>query len=743
MTDAPEITAQIESRRRQISRVRLKLRLMLMSLLLVALLSALSLLIVRSVFSNITPSLRSDLRWKVQRGVAELSRSGDLGVLTGSLQQLQQSAEHYTRDADVLYVRFRGEQGQVAFEHGSARGLPMEEQTGEAIAENALAFVSWAPVVIEGLRVGDVTLAVSKARLESGAQLYRRMVLLGLLGAGAALALAFLFVRFYIAPILRLTERTFGELEQSTRAALASAEAKTQFLANMSHEIRTPMNGVFGMLHLVRQTELTSVQRRYLDALASSTRSLLKIVNDVLDISKLNAERYQLLPEPCALRSLAAEIGTLFEQRAREKGLRLSVEVQPATPEGVLLDADRFRQILSNLLNNAIKFTERGSVQLTARASALSADASPTSGRHQLEVLVDDSGIGIPESERARLFQPFSQVDASSRRMHEGTGLGLAICKKLLELMGGTIEYLSRPEGGSRFRILLPVNACAVATPVAVLPEAASRRWSCERPLLLVDDNEVNQIVAVEVLEGLGLRVDVAASGEDAIDAVLNGDYVLVLMDCQMPGMDGYEATRQIRARQSGARVTIVAFTAHALAEEREKVRQAGMDDFLLKPIELPALEQVLSRHLPPAAASERRLSRAPAPLPAAIAAPPASARPATAEPLQPGLRRPPRAVELFLTRTAAELELLRRAASEARLAEARALAHKLKGTASSLGARSLAQCCAALEYAQPDPAGAELEALLAGIERAYQLASTALRRELRDSQRPPEVSSA
>ncbi len=743
MTDAPEITAQIESRRRQISRVRLKLRLMLMSLLLVALLSALSLLIVRSVFSNITPSLRSDLRWKVQRGVAELSRSGDLGVLTGSLQQLQQSAEHYTRDADVLYVRFRGEQGQVAFEHGSARGLPMEEQTGEAIAENALAFVSWAPVVIEGLRVGDVTLAVSKARLESGAQLYRRMVLLGLLGAGAALALAFLFVRFYIAPILRLTERTFGELEQSTRAALASAEAKTQFLANMSHEIRTPMNGVFGMLHLVRQTELTSVQRRYLDALASSTRSLLKIVNDVLDISKLNAERYQLLPEPCALRSLAAEIGTLFEQRAREKGLRLSVEVQPATPEGVLLDADRFRQILSNLLNNAIKFTERGSVQLTARASALSADASPTSGRHQLEVLVDDSGIGIPESERARLFQPFSQVDASSRRMHEGTGLGLAICKKLLELMGGTIEYLSRPEGGSRFRILLPVNACAVATPVAVLPEAASRRWSCERPLLLVDDNEVNQIVAVEVLEGLGLRVDVAASGEDAIDAVLNGDYALVLMDCQMPGMDGYEATRQIRARQSGARVTIVAFTAHALAEEREKVRQAGMDDFLLKPIELPALEQVLSRHLPPAAASERRLSRAPAPLPAAIAAPPASARPATAEPLQPGLRRPPRAVELFLTRTAAELELLRRAASEARLAEARALAHKLKGTASSLGARSLAQCCAALEYAQPDPAGAELEALLAGIERAYQLASTALRRELRDSQRPPEVSSA
>jgi signal transduction histidine kinase/DNA-binding response OmpR family regulator len=747
MAEAPEVTAQIESRRRLISRVRLKLRLMLMSLLLVVLLSALSLLIVRSVFSSITPSLASDLRWKAQRGVAELSHSGDFGVLTGNLQQLQQSAEHYTSDADVLYVRFRGEHAQVLFERGSAVGVPMEARTSEAIAENALAFVSWAPVVIEGLRVGDVTLAVSKARLQSGAQLYRRMVLLGLLGAGAALILAFLFVRFYIAPILRLTESTFGELEQSARAALASAEAKTQFLANMSHEIRTPMNGVFGMLHLVRQTELTSVQRRYLDVIASCTSSLLKVVNDVLDISKLNADRYQLLPEPCALRNLAAEIATLFEQRAREKGLRLSVDVQASTPESVSLDADRFRQILSNLLNNAIKFTDRGSVQLTVRASASSADASPTTGQHQLEVLVDDSGSGIPESERLRLFQPFSQVDASSRRLHEGTGLGLAICKKLLALMGGSIEYLPRPEGGSRFRIVLPVNACAAATPAAAQPEAPTRRWSCERPLLLVDDNEVNQIVAVEVLEGLGLRVDVATSGQDAIDAVLNGDYALVLMDCQMPEMDGYEATRRIRARQQSARVTIIAFTAHALAEEREKVRQAGMDDFLLKPLELPALEQVLSRHLPPAPGSERRISRAPG-APSAKAAtpadpPPASAPPGTTEPLQPGLRRPPRAVELFLSRTPAELELLRRAASEARLADARALAHKLKGTAGSLGARALAQCCAALEYAQPEPSTAQLDALLAGIEQAYQLASTALRRELRDSQRPPEVNSA
>jgi signal transduction histidine kinase/DNA-binding response OmpR family regulator len=746
MADAQEVTAQIESRRRLISRVRLKLRLMLMSVLLVTLLSALSLLIVDSVFSSITPSLRSDLRWKTQRGAAELSRSGDLGVLTGNLQQLQQSAEHYAHDADVLYVRFRGEHGQVLYEQGSARGLPLEEQTSEAIAENARAFVSWAPVAIEGLRVGDVTLAVSKARLRSGAELYRRMVILGLLGAGAALGLAFLFVRFYIAPILRLTERTFSELEESTRAALASAEAKTQFLANMSHEIRTPMNGVFGMLHLVRQTELSSVQRRYLDVLASSTRSLLKVVNDVLDISKLNAERYQLLPEPCALRDLAAEVGTLFEQRAREKGLRLSIDVQPSTPQGVLLDGDRFRQILSNLVNNAVKFTERGSVQLTVRASASSADASPTSGQHQLEVLVDDSGMGIPESERPRLFQAFSQVDASSRRLHEGTGLGLAICKKLLELMGGSIEYLPRPEGGSRFRIALPVRACAPVTQAAALPEAASRRWSCERPVLLVDDNEVNQIVAVEVLEGLGLRVDVAMSGPDAIEAVLTGDYALVLMDCQMPEMDGYEATRQIRARQQGARVTIVAFTAHALAEEREKVRQAGMDDFLLKPLELPALEQVLSRHLPPAPESELRASRspaAPASKTAAANAPPASATQATDEPLQTGLRRPPRAVELFLSRTPVELELLRRAASEARLGDARALAHKLKGTAGSLGARALAHCCAALEYAQPDPSAAQLETLLAGIEQAHQLASAALRAERRDSQRPPEVSSA
>ena len=194
--------------------------------------------------------------------------------------------------------------------------------------------------------------------------------------------------------------------------------------------------------------------------------------------------------------------------------------------------------------------------------------------------------------------------------------------------------------------------------------------------------------------------------------------------------------------------MTIVAFTAHALAEEREKVRQAGMDDFLLKPLELPALEQVLSRHLPPAPASELRASRAPAAPPALETAtpadpPPASTTQAASEVLQPGLRRPPRAVELFLSRAPGELELLRRAASEARLAEARALAHKLRGTAGSLGARQLAQCLSALEYSPPDPSAIQLAALLTAIEQAHQLASLALRRELRDSERPPEVSSA
>ncbi|MEY2931210.1 MAG: hypothetical protein RL033_1959, partial [Pseudomonadota bacterium] len=597
-------------------------------------------------------------------------------------------------------------------------------------------------------------------------------------GASAALAVALLFVRRYVTPILRLTEQTSQELERTAKAALASAEAKSQFLANMSHEIRTPMNGVFGMLHLVQQTRLDGEQKRYLNVISSSARSLLKVVNDILDISKLNARGYQLAPEPCSPERLVDETLLLLSERAREKGLALSADVQASTPAGVLIDGDRFRQILNNLLGNAIKFTDQGSVQVSVRARA----AEGPSGQ-LLEVAVSDTGPGIPESAQSRLFQAFSQVDESSRRAHEGTGLGLAICKQLIELMGGQIGYRRLEAGGSCFQFTLPVQPCELATtdrdarePADSAPADSTSRASAApavtttpassyagKPILLVDDNEVNQIVAVEVLEHLGFAVDVATSGQDAIDAALSKSYALILMDCQMPGMDGYEATREIRRLQQGPRLPIVAFTAHALPEERDKVLRSGMDDILLKPIDPAALAAILTRHLGSARGSLRPSRGAePTPLASPSAASPSAASPSAAVPsaavpssaarprlsipaaapsrpprpettevvLVPGLRRPPRAVATFLRQTPAELQSLLGAVHGAEREELRRIAHKLKGSAGSLGAPELAGLCEELQDTALVAPITQLVELTQAIEGAHQRASAALEQQ-------------
>jgi len=697
------------------SGTRLQVSLIAFALLLVALLTTLSSLLVRNVFSSLTPSLTGDLRWKAQRGVVELSYSADFGVLTGNQQLLAEAAAHYINDPDFLYVRFRNAQGQPLLERGSADGLPAVAETAAAVLENPAAFASWAPVVIEGLRVGDVTLAVSKQRLQAGTQLYRRMLLLGLVGAGVALALALAFVRLHVVPILRLTERTSLELQRTARAALASAEAKSRFLANMSHEIRTPLNGLLGMLHLAQQADASPSVRRYLEIMNASARSLLKVVNDILDFSKLNAGSYQLRPEPCSPRQLIEDTLTLFAQRASEKQLRLGADIGPSTPDTVMLDGDRFRQVLGNLVGNAIKFTERGSVDVSARSRSI-AGADPSA--LVLEVCVDDTGPGIPEESRSALFQAFSQVDESSRRAHEGTGLGLAICKQLVELMGGSIGHRQLASGGSRFQFSLPLDAFEQPLPAPASAAAALAKPANARPLLVVDDNEVNQIVAVELLEKLGLRVDVVSSGEDAIDAVVAGDYALVLMDCQMPGMDGYEATREIRRRLRDRSLPIVAFTAHALSEERAKVLSAGMDDYLAKPIDPVQLAEVLSRHLGVAPASLR------------LGAPPSSRSIATETDsalLEPGRRRPPLAVDAFLKRTPDELEQLRCAAREQRHDEVRRLAHKLKGSAASLGAPQLADLCEQLQHVRTDEGADTLNELVAALGPAYERLSAAL----------------
>jgi signal transduction histidine kinase/DNA-binding response OmpR family regulator len=734
-----------ERHRQLLSARRVKSRLALLTLLVVVPLTGLLLLLVNSVFGELTPSVTNDLRWKAQRGAAELSHIADLGVLTGNQEHMTQAAGLYTSDRDFLYVAFHDAENKPVFERGDPRNLPPVMQTAESLSENALAYASWAPMDVEGLRVGTVTLAVSKERVRAGDELYRRMILVGLLGALVALGLALVFVRLYITPILQLTERTFVELERSAELALASAKAKSQFLANMSHEIRTPMNGVFGMLHLVLQTELLPAQRRYLDVISASAKSLLKIVNDVLDFSKLDAEKYQLVATPCSVRELVEQTLRLFEQKAAEKRLELRLRISKSAPDWVNIDGDRFRQVLSNLLSNAVKFTDHGWVEVRIGPGTAAAD-----GKQNLEVSVQDTGAGIDESALPHLFRAFSQVDSSSTRAHEGTGLGLAISRKLTELMGGRLDYQRPTAGGSCFQFTLAVSAVPAAP---VLPDSVPTeavRFSSEYPVLLVDDNEINQIVAVEILEKMGVRVDVAGGGREAVEVALCYDYALILMDCQMPEVDGYQAAREIREREQGRRIPIVAFTAHALAEERSKVLAAGMDDYLVKPIEPDALQRVLSRFLKTAPAPD--FSPTPG-APASRSAHPerdadrasqsglheiaplqelshVHAESLKLEPLNTGFARPARAVELFLTTIPRQLQLLHQAAADGRNEDVRTIAHKLKGSSGSLGAMRMSALCEHLQQVPDSATREEVMAQLVLLDEAHGLAAAMLQTE-------------
>ncbi len=693
---------------------------MVLTTLIVTLLTGLLFFLVGSVFESMVPALEQDLRWKVKSAALELSHSGDLGVLTRDSELLSRVTARYTDDSDILYIAFEDAQSALLFERGSSTGAPAWSEPND-VAENADAYAVWTPLDVEGMRVGLVRVVVSKARLLSGSQLYRRILWAGLGGATVALALAAMFVTLYIVPILRLTQGAFAELERTTAMALASTRSKGQFLANMSHEIRTPMNGVLGMVHLVQQTPLSHVQRGYIDVIAASARSLLTIVNDILDFSKLEADRYELDPRPCELRQVIEQTVALFEARAREKQLKLDLWFDDDVPQAVVVDGDRLRQVLSNLLSNAVKFTGRGSVSVSVSATQLDAEGSLS-----LRVRVADTGPGVPKSSEKRLFRAFSQVDGSSSRSHEGTGLGLAISKRLVELMGGTIGYSARDGGGSEFRFEVPVRLSAEVERGTDVPRRVDRFYA-QHPVLVVDDNEVNQLVAMEILERFGLEVALVGGGQEAVDAVAQEEYSLVLMDCQMPGVDGYMATRLIREREgSGARLPIVACTAHALVEERRRVEEAGMDDYLSKPIEIEALVGVLARWLEcspvqSGASFARSIEATPAmrisgrPLKNVVAI--AGER----LPVLDASRKPSaRVAEIFLKNTPVELVRLRDAAASDDRATLKSVAHKLKGSSGSIGAARLSAECHRLQVEAETMTDETLKSSLAAVERYY-----------------------
>ena len=396
--------------------------------------------------------------------------------------------------------------------------------------------------------------------------------------------------------------------QAASMAAQAASRAKSDFLANMSHEIRTPLNGVVGMLQLLAGTPLDAGQRRYASVAVASAKSLLTLINDILDFSKIEAGKLELEHLPFDLAELAEQAVAILSVRAGEKGLAVSCAVDPAVAHRRVGPGDRVRQVLVNLLGNAVKFTAAGSVTLRVTMG----DPAGDPAGHAADLIrfaVTDTGVGIPPDRLDRLFKSFSQVDASTTRKYGGTGLGLAISRQLAELMGGAVGVESTVGVGSTFWFTarLPADAqpAAAAEPTAVpsTPPAAAAAVPAGRRVLVAEDNEVNQMVVGEMLRRLGYAADLVGDGRAAVEAFVRGGYDLVLMDCQMPEMDGFAATAAIRA-EGGPRVPIVALTANALAGDRERCLAAGMDDYLTKPIDAGALAEKLARWLAAGAAA-------------------------------------------------------------------------------------------------------------------------------------------
>ena len=389
-------------------------------------------------------------------------------------------------------------------------------------------------------------------------------------------------------------------LRRAKEAAEESTRAKGIFLATMSHELRTPMNGVLGCTQLLKDTSLTDQQRELIETMHRSADALLTLVNDILDFSKIEAGKMTLEVANVNLRSLICDVTTLTEGLASKKDLTVSVQIDPDVPEEFRGDPIRLRQILFNLVGNAIKFTERGRVTVS-----VSLKQGPTEGSDSvvLQWRIQDTGIGMTPEQQARLFQAYAQADASTTRKFGGTGLGLMICHQLVQLMGGAITVESSIGQGSTFAYttnLLPaIHRDASASSLGTDQRSVGEQGGSLR-VLVADDNEINQVVACKFLQKLGCHVEIARTGREAVEAITRTVYDVVLMDCEMPEMDGYEATREVRRREEGtpSHLPIMALTGHASDEDAQKCHQAGMDKVMTKPLTLPILRASLQELL-------------------------------------------------------------------------------------------------------------------------------------------------
>lgn len=389
-------------------------------------------------------------------------------------------------------------------------------------------------------------------------------------------------------------ERMGIELSQAKDSAEKASRSKSEFLANMSHEIRTPMNGVLGMSQLMKDTPLSAEQEEYVEAISTSADNLLKIINNILDLSRIELGKFQLHNDAVDLRELLEELRTFFTPVVEEKGLAFSI-AYPADLPVLRTDGGSLRQVLINLIANAVKFTQQGSVGVTVEL--LGRTGSECSFGFQ----VRDTGVGISKEAQASIFQEFRQVDGSHTREHGGSGLGLAISQKIVEQFGGQLTVSSEPDKGAEFSFNMTVDLEEEVCPESNSATEKDEGLEFDLAVLLVEDNKLNQRVITRILEKMGCRVDLAENGMEALNQLKKPDdprYDIILMDIQMPVLDGLKATTLIRAEEAeDERVPIVAVTAHAMKGDREKFLEAGLDDYLAKPVRREDLRRILSQY--------------------------------------------------------------------------------------------------------------------------------------------------